>query len=37
MTGPPVFLISDWSLVAIMPMNSTGMRRILPVRHWRPG
>jgi hypothetical protein len=28
MTGPAAFLISDWSLVPIMPMNSTGMNLI---------
>jgi hypothetical protein len=26
MIGPRLSLVSDWSLVAIMPMNSTGMK-----------
>jgi hypothetical protein len=30
MIGPRLSLVSDWSLVPIMPMNSTGMAGILP-------
>ena len=31
MIGPALSLVSDWSLVAIMPMNSTGMKGSFPV------